>query len=122
MEAIALMTEEASKGGLGRFFGAVPLVRHLMAVAFVCLLLFTAATSWAEITYHVSVDGSDDYAGTERQPFNSVSRAQLAIHCCVRQSRTCASTAGPTATATCIRTPNPCEACALTVRWLCRCR
>jgi len=55
------------------------LFRPLTFVFFLCLLLFSVASSWGEITYHVSVDGDDENAGTQGQPFGSVNRARQAV-------------------------------------------
>jgi hypothetical protein len=43
--AITLLMEEAAKGGLARFFGAVPLVRQLMLAALVFLVLLVALST-----------------------------------------------------------------------------
>ena len=56
-----------------------PLSRQAMVVSLLCLALFPASISWGQVTYHVSVDGSDEAPGTQTQPFRSVSRAQEAV-------------------------------------------
>ncbi|MFO7903606.1 MAG: right-handed parallel beta-helix repeat-containing protein [Pirellulaceae bacterium] len=57
----------------------------IVVLVSVCWLLFAASASWAEVTYHVSVQGNDRAAGTAEEPFRSLGRAQRAVRTRLKQ-------------------------------------